>query len=415
MRLWWLCAVCALVMAAGCSGRGNVTRKAGQQPEPEPVEISDMTDDARRWADSVCATLTLRQKVAQLFMPALYASDDYWTMRQVREYADSCIGGIVLLKGNSASAASLADSLQRRGAIPAFVAIDAEWGLAMRLADAPEFPANNAIDPATDDQLMYDYGREVSRECRLLGINMVLGPVVDVSVPNSFMRRRSFGTDPRRVADMALAYARGLEDGDVVSVAKHFPGHGSVTSDSHKRKGVIERSLNEMDSIDLYPFRQWVERRLSGVMVGHLAVPSIDSEMLPAAVSRTVITDLLRNDLGFTGLVLTDALNMKGAEGYGSERAVAAGADVVVAPADTFVEIERVVAAVRSGEIAEADIDRHVSRILFYKYMLGLDGLMSAGSGEGMSGEPAAEARLHLNGLDSARADTISRRLRTGR
>lgn len=405
MRLRWLCALCVLVIAAGCTGRGEVARRP--EPAPEPVEISDMTDDARRWADSVRATLTLRQKVAQLFMPALYASDDYWTIRQVREYADSCMGGIVLLKGDAPGAAALADTLQSCGEVPAFVAIDAEWGLAMRLADAPEFPANNAIDPAADDQLMYDYGREVARECRLLGINMVLGPVVDVSVPNSFMRRRSFGADPRRVADMALAYARGLEDGDVISVAKHFPGHGSVSSDSHRRKGVIERSLSEMDSIDLYPFRRWVEHRLSGVMVGHLAVPSIDSDMLPAAVSRTVITDLLREDLGFTGLVLTDALNMKGAEGYGSEMAVAAGADVVLAPADTYAEIARVVSAVESGQIPESEIDAHVGRILFYKYMLGADRMM------GRHGGPGARSHgLHPGGLVSPSADTISRRLR---
>ena len=142
-------------------------------------------------------------------------------------------------------------------------------------------------------------------------------------------------------------------------------------------------------------------------MVGHLAVPSIDSDMLPAAVSRTVITDLLREDLGFTGLVLTDALNMKGAEGYGSEMAVAAGADVVLAPADTYAEIARVVSAVESGQIPESEIDAHVGRILFYKYMLGADRMM------GRHGGPGARSHgLHPGGLVSPSADTISRRLR---
>lgn len=392
----WFWLVALLVVAASCGGR----KPAALEPADTAPEVADITAEAQAWADSVSAGMTLRQKVSQMFMPALYASADYWTLRQVREYADSSIGGVVLLKGDVRGATAIADTLSGAAGVGAFVAIDAEWGLAMRLADAPQFPDNQSISPGVDDQLMYDYGRELARECRLLGINMVLGPVVDVSVPGGFMRRRSYGDDPRRVADLALAYARGLEDGDVVSVAKHFPGHGSVSADSHKGKGVIERSLNEMDSIDLYPFRKWIEQRLSGIMVGHLAVPSIDSEMRPAAMSRTVITDLLRDDLGFSGLVLTDAINMKGAEGLGSVEAIKAGADIIVAPTSTRREIEDVVAAVGSGEIAEETIDAHVRRILFYKYLLGLDRCARR------------RAPVDAGSLGSAQADTIARRLR---
>ncbi len=392
----WFWLVALLVVAASCGGR----KPAAPEPADTAPEVADITAEAQAWADSVSAGMTLRHKVSQMFMPALYASADYWTLRQVREYADSSIGGVVLLKGDVRGATAIADTLSGAAGVGAFVAIDAEWGLAMRLADAPQFPDNQSISPGVDDQLMYDYGRELARECRLLGINMVLGPVVDVSVPGGFMRRRSYGDDPRRVADLALAYARGLEDGDVVSVAKHFPGHGSVSADSHKGKGVIERSLNEMDSIDLYPFRKWIEQRLSGIMVGHLAVPSIDSEMRPAAMSRTVITDLLRDDLGFSGLVLTDAINMKGAEGLGSVEAIKAGADIIVAPTSTRREIEDVVAAVGSGEIAEETIDAHVRRILFYKYLLGLDR------------RARRRAPVDAGSLGSAQADTIARRLR---
>lgn len=392
----WFWLVALLVVAASCGGR----KPAAPEPADTAPEVADITAEAQAWADSVSAGMTLRQKVSQMFMPALYASADYWTLRQVREYADSSIGGVVLLKGDVRGATAIVDTLSGAAGVGAFVAIDAEWGLAMRLADAPQFPDNQSISPGVDDQLMYDYGRELARECRLLGINMVLGPVVDVSVPGGFMRRRSYGDDPRRVADLALAYARGLEDGDVVSVAKHFPGHGSVSADSHKGKGVIERSLNEMDSIDLYPFRKWIEQRLSGIMVGHLAVPSIDSEMRPAAMSRTVITDLLRDDLGFSGLVLTDAINMKGAEGLGSVEAIKAGADIIVAPISTRREIEDVVAAVGWGEIAEETIDAHVRRILFYKYLLGLDR------------RARRRAPVDAGSLGSAQADTIARRLR---
>jgi len=403
MKVRWFWMTVVLLLVAGCRGRRPAAPETPSGPLGQTAVVSDMTDDAARWADSVCAALNLRQKVAQLFLPAVFASDDLWTLRRVREYADSCIGGIVLLKGDTRGASALADSMSAWSRVMPFVAIDAEWGLAMRLADAPGFPANGSISPEADEQLMYDYGRELARECRLIGVDMVLGPVVDVTVPGGLMRRRSFGENPRRVADLALAYARGLEDGDVLSVAKHFPGHGSVSADSHERKGVIERSLHEMDSVDLYPFRRWVEQRLSGVMAGHLAVPSIDPDMRPAAVSPTVISDLLRDDLGFTGLVLTDALNMKGAEGYGAADAVMAGADIIVAPASTFNEVESVVQAVISGRITESGIDAHVRRILFYKYLAGASGLRSR---PGRDSVPVS--------LGSREAEEISGRLVSG-
>lgn len=361
--LLWLVAA---VLFTAC----NVPKTDESLSETEPAEKSDLTESAMHWADSVCSSLTLRQKVAQMFMPAIYASPDIWTQRLVRQYADSCIGGVVFLKGDSGGLKQLADSLKTGSIVAPFISIDAEWGLAMRLADAPEFPRNDAISRSVDDRLMYDYGRELARECRLLGINMVLGPVLDISPGTGFVRHRSLGNDPRKVADLSVAYARGLEDGNVISVAKHFPGHGSVSVDSHKSMGVINRSLHEMDSIDLYPFRRWVEQCLSGVMVGHLAVPSIDSSMRPAAVSPTVIRDLLRDDLQFKGLVLTDALNMEGAAGYKSADAILAGADIVLAPDKTFAEIEDVVRAVEAGCIDLSEIDTHVKRILFYKFLL---------------------------------------------
>ena len=388
---WWL-AVAILFFFPSCrKGRGDAA------PPPPKVEVQDITAEARAWADSVASRMTLEEKTAQLFMPALFASDDYWTMRQIREYARKGVGGIVLLKGDSRSAAEIADSLAAYSRVLPFIAIDAEWGLAMRLVDAPAFPANGKISPEAGDQLMYDYGRELARQCRLIGINMVLGPVLDVDGVGGLMGKRSFGSDPARVADLGVAYARGLEDGGMISVAKHFPGHGSVRTDSHKRKGVISRSLQSMDSIDLYPFRRWVELRLTGVMVGHLAVPSIDSQMLPAAVSPTVMQDLLRDDLGFSGLVLTDALNMGGAEGYGSEKAVAAGADIIVAPKSTEEEMQRVLAAVSDGTLPEQVLTDRVKRILFHKYLLN----------RGVE-VPAPPASQLPTGLESPESDSIS-------
>lgn len=361
MKSGWMAA--AIILLAGCA------RVPGKQAESAPPRNADITEEAEHWADSLCATMSREMKAAQLFLPALYAVSDEWTLAEVERYAREGMGGVVLLKGDCAGASAISDTLTARSEVPPFVAIDAEWGLSMRLADAPGFPRNGRISPSTDDGLMYDYGREVAAECRRLGIGMVLGPVVDLDTGGGFIGSRSLGSDPQRVSELAVAYARGLESGGVVSVAKHFPGHGSVGTDSHRRKGVISRSLHEMDSADLVPFRRWVSEQLTGIMVGHLAVPSIDSGMLPAVVSATVMKDLLRRDLGFKGLVITDALNMAGAEGYGADKAIIAGADMIVAPTDTRKAVKEVLDALDEGRLKDAELTDRVRRILFYKYL----------------------------------------------
>lgn len=398
-----LCAV--LLLSCGGGGEGDV--RPGHADSPAAAEgaaegttPADLTRKAREYADSVMAELTLEQRVGQCFMPAIYASGDAATMRRLRSYmADLHVGGVVLLKGDLESAARMARE-GREGCVPLFMAIDAEWGLGMRLRDAPDFPRNGKISPHADEELLFDYGGEVARECRRVGINMVLGPVIDVAEnPRGVIGSRSFGSDPKRVADLGVAYARGLESGRVISVAKHFPGHGSPKGDSHRSVQVISRSLHELDSVDLYPFRSYVDAGLSGVMVGHLAVPAVDPLQLPAAVSEAVIADLLRGDLGFSGLVLTDALNMGGAEGHGASAALLAGADIVVAPRHTGSEIREIVRMVEQGEMAGDVVDEHCRRILFYKY------LVAATSGEG---------EVRLEGLREdvkGNADSLSRRL----
>ena len=351
---------------------GVISGSAGAVGNDSVVSV-DITSMVMARADSVLTSLTLDQKVGQCFMPAIYASDDSLTMKRFRGYmSDLHVGGVVLLKGDLTSAAVMS-AAGASAEVPLMMAIDAEWGLGMRLTDAPDFPRNGKLGPGADESLLFDYGVEVARECRRIGINMVLGPVVDVTEnPNGVIGSRSFGSDPRRVADLGVAYARGLESGRVISVAKHFPGHGSPRGDSHKSLPVIRRSLHQLDSIDLYPFRSYIDAGLSGVMVGHLAVPAIDPEGLPAAVSPVVIRGLLRNELGFSGLVLTDALNMGGVEGYASSAALVAGADIVVAPANTAQEIHNVVESVRRGEIGVEIINDRCRRILFYKILAGV-------------------------------------------
>ncbi len=335
-------------------------------------EISDLTKEASIYADSILSTLSLEQKAAQLFIPAVFASSDSLTNAMLQDYAKIGVGGVLLLRGDAASALYISDSIVVKSKIPPFVAIDAEWGLAMRLVDAPAFPVNSGIGEKVNENLMYDYGREMARECRKLGINVILGPVMDIA-ETGFISKRSFGNDPERVAALSLAYSRGLVSGNVMCVAKHFPGHGAVGDDSHKNKPVIEKSLHSIDSIDLLPFRMYVEEGLPAVMVGHLAFPAIDPEMLPAAVSKTVITDLLREDMGFRGLVFTDALNMAGAEGYGADKAIEAGADILLVPRDTKKSIGEVIDAIKEGRLEIEELNDRVRRILFYKYLFSID------------------------------------------
>ena len=372
----------AILCGIGCCRSGEGRGPSVDSAAADSVAIaqsgisasdSDVTSIIEEMADSVLSEMTLEQRVGQLFMPAIYASDDAYTIATLRRYIDEMhVGGVVLLKGNLNSAAVMS-GMGASAEVPLFMSRDAEWGLGMRLEDAPDFPRNGRLSPHADEQLLYDYGREVARECRRIGINMVLGPVIDVvENPQGVIGSRSFGGDPERVADLGVAYARGLESGNVVSVAKHFPGHGSPRGDSHRELQVIRRSLHQLDSIDLYPFRSYVDAGLSGVMVGHLAVPALDPERRPAAVSGVVIRDLLRGELGFSGLVLTDALNMGGVEGYGSSAAVMAGADIVVAPVNARQEILDMLGKVRRGEIGEEIVSDRCRRILFHKLLFGL-------------------------------------------
>ncbi len=340
----------------------------------ETRAANDLTVKAYAYADSILDSMPLERQAAMLLMPAAFSRADAHNLRHILHYTDSLgVGGIVLLKGDMESAALIADTLASASGPMPFLAVDAENGLKMRFADAPEFPWNKDLGRLSDNQIMYEFGREIARECRLVGISMVLGPVMDV-VPGTgsdgLMRKRSFGSDPQRVAELAIAYSRGLEDGNVISVAKHFPGHGSSRVDTHLSLGEIESTREYVDSVDLYPFRRYVEEGLSGVMIGHLAFTALDTVRRPAVISPVIMQDLLRKELDFQGLIITDALNMEGALGVRAWQAIAAGADMVIAPTDTRREIQEMLYAVKAGDLSEKTIRERCRRILFYKYLI---------------------------------------------
>lgn len=395
----WLLVVSILWGCRDTADKGNDTST--------PSEKADITEIARQWADSIYRRMTPEERLAQMLIPAIYSNTDAATLERMRWYAEDIgTGGILLLKGTAESAAELADSISairsRKPHSPGlFVAMDAETGLGMRFSDAPLFPWNSKIDKAADDQTFYDYGREVGREARIAGINMILGPVVDVNrreTPGSgVMRSRSLGSDQIRVSDLSLAYARGLESQGVASVVKHFPGHGATTTDSHKILPRLSESKDELYTVDLLPFRTVVQNGLSCIMVGHIWAEALDSVRRPASFSPVMIEGLLRNEMGFKGLVLVDAVGMGGAKGYTGADAIIAGADMIIAPPDTESELMRLAEALDDGRLSGRRVEESCKRILFYKYLFGIhDGTREPAS----NGASNIKERLHEEAPD---------------
>lgn len=366
-----------LTVTLGCSSRkGDEIVDSASSDIPA---VADMTREALDWADSLTREMSLDEQLAQLMMPAVFANADPSSIHHVKWYAEDLkVGGLLLLKGSAQSAAVIADTLEAiRDRLPhspgSFLAIDAETGLGMRFSDAPLFPWNSEIDRNASDSLFFEYGREVGREARLTGINMILGPVVDVDrsegIGRGVMRKRSLGADQLRVANLSIAYARGLECMGVASVIKHFPGHGPTATDSHKRLPRISVSRDELYAVDLVPFQAAVANGLSSVMVGHLWVESLDTVERPASFSPVIINDILRKEIGFKGLVIVDAIEMAGAGGHTAADAIKAGADIILAPADTEKELAALKQAVEQGILPKSRVEESCRRILFFKYL----------------------------------------------
>lgn len=329
-----------------------------------------------RWVDSVYRTLDLSGRVAQLVVPKAGPGADY--RARVKSFAEHGVGGILFAKGTLEEYASMTNYAQSLSRIPMLMTFDGEWGLNMRIASVPKFPANMTLGAISDPQLLYNYGKEMARQCREMGIQVNFAPDIDVNSnpKNPVIGFRSFGEDPARVAALGLAYAKGLEDNGVQAVGKHFPGHGDTDVDSHKAKVTVNHSLNTLNQIDLVPFKAMIDGGCSGVMVGHIAVPALDPSGRPASTSKPIITGLLREKLGFEGLIYTDALGMKGAapgEGLNAAvEALKAGADILLCSNTPLDDIKAIVAQVKAGKISEKIINERCRKVLAYKYALGL-------------------------------------------
>lgn len=329
------------------------------------------------WADSIYRQLSLEDRVAQLIMPIVYPSaGPEQISKELRRVRSMRWGGILYQKGLMADQLIMNDSLQRASRIPLLIALDGEWGLQMRLKDAPRYPRNMGLGINADNQLLYNYGREVARQCRLMGIHINFAPDVDVNINprNPVIGTRSYGEDPQLVAERALAYAAGLEDGGILSVAKHFPGHGDTSEDSHHTLPLVSASKERMQRVELYPFAQYIKSGHGGIMTAHLRVPAYEPDHLPSSLSPRITGDLLREEMKFHGLVFTDGLEMKGALGGRIKavgvQALLAGNDILLGPINPEGMHREIVDAVRGGRLSEAIIKDRVMRVLYYKWRL---------------------------------------------
>ena len=345
-----------------------------------PIIGSRISTDPRaaEWADSLMQHMSLKEKIGQLlvykFAPQNTRHNRQFMQRVIRQYH---IGGVLFSGGSLVSQAQLTNEAQRHSHIPLMVTLDGEWGLAMRLKPTPVFPRNRILGCITNDSLIYEYGREVARECREMGITVNFAPVADVdnNADNPVINVRSFGESRYNVASKVVAYARGLEAGGVVAVAKHFPGHGDTNVDSHKALPTLNFDRQRLDSIEMYPFRRAIAAGIDGIMVGHLDVPALSERNgLPSSLSQNIVTSLLEDELQFTGLKFTDALEMKGVSGNNSAclQALKAGNDLLLVPSRLKEEFEAIERAVKRGEVSEEFINAKCRKVLMYKYVLGL-------------------------------------------
>ena len=361
------------------------------------------------WVDSVFNSLSPEARIGQLIVAAVTPSGNDATRDLVRNLVvQNMVGGLIYENSSMADQAAVTNLAQSLAAVPLMITIDGEWGLGMRLKEVPNFQRNLILGALDDDMLLYEYGREVARQCRRMGIQVNFAPVLDVNDNplNPVIGDRSFGESPELVARHAIAFARGLEDGGVMAVGKHFPGHGSSSEDSHKTLPVINKSLQEINTCELVPFRKFINAGLSGILTAHLLVPALEGGKAPTSLSSDCVAELLRKDMGFEGLVFTDALNMKGAtqmlKGSACVNALLAGNDVLLMPENVGAEIAAVQRAVSDGTISQQIVDERCKKILRYKYALGLT-----------CRQQVSTANL-LNEVNSPQASVLKRQLTAG-
>lgn len=336
-----------------------------------------------QWVDDVYNEMTLDQRLGQLFMIRAFSKGERAHEKYIKALIkDEGIGGLCFFQGSPDKQVELTNTYQSLAKVPLLISIDAEWGLGMRFKDRTiSFPRQLTLGAIKDNRSIYRFGKEVAKQLRRMGIHMNFAPVVDINnnPQNPVINDRSFGEDRRNVTAKGYAYMKGMQDGGVLACAKHFPGHGDTDTDSHYDLPVIDKSKAQLDSMELFPFKVLAQHDIASVMIAHLSLPTLDTASnTPSTLSKSIVTDILKEELKFDGLVVTDALDMQGMTkfqevGELEARAIEAGNDILLLSTNVKLAKEYIKAYIEDGRISEGQIESSVKKILTSKYRLGLN------------------------------------------
>ena len=341
-----------------------------------------LNDNNYYWADSVIENLTLDEKIGQLFMVIAYSNKSKEHKKEIsRLIKKHKIGGLMFLQGGPKRQAILTNYYQSISKIPLMIALDAEWGVSMRLDSALRFPWQMTIGATMDSALVYEMGEEIARQCKLLGVNINFAPVIDINSnpKNPIINNRSFGESVRNVSSLGLAYMQGLQENNILACAKHFPGHGDTDKDSHKTLPIIRHSKYRLKKVELKPFEHLINNGLGSIMTAHLFIPSLDeTDKTPISLSKKVVDGLLTKEMGFKGLKFTDGLNMKAVSdlydpGDLDVKALIAGNDVLLCAENVPRAVKMIKQSIKEGIISEDEINEKCRKILIAKKWMNLD------------------------------------------
>ncbi len=355
---------------------------AQQAEKPYRPAFTDIANLHSPWVDSVFNSLSLEDRIAQLLVIRTFSNQDRNFYDSIsRLIIDYNIGGLCFFQGTSVDQVKLTNRWQRMAKTPLLITIDAEWGLGMRLDDGWSFPKQMTLGAMQNEELAYQMGKQIGRNCKRIGVHINFAPVIDInSNPNNpVINYRSFGENPENVATKGSAYIRGMQGEGVLATAKHFPGHGDTDSDSHYTLPLLNHSKKQIDSIDLYPFRQAIQNKVGGIMVAHLFIPALDKrENMATSLSEKSVDSILKKELNFKGLAITDALDMKGVTNYHKPgdielKAFLAGNDILLLPLDIPDAIAKIKQAVQKDPAFMLQLMQSCRRILASKQWFGLD------------------------------------------
>ncbi|MCD6544757.1 MAG: beta-N-acetylglucosaminidase, partial [Flavobacteriaceae bacterium] len=346
----------------------------------DPFQTKDSIAQVK-WVDSLMAQLDVDQKIGQLFMVAAFSNKD----KKHTDFIENMInryhlGNLIFMQGTAEGHARLINKYQSISKVPMLIAIDGEWGLNMRLKNTINYPYNMALGAIRDDKLITEFGSRIGRHIKRIGIHVNFAPVVDINTnpKNPIIGNRSFGEDKHDVTEKSIQFVKGIQSEKVMACAKHFPGHGDTSQDSHKTLPTVDFSAERIDKVELYPYYKLFQAGLGSIMTAHLRIPSLEpNDQLPTSLSYNVVTKIAKERMKFRGLIFTDALNMKGASNYAKPgeidlHAFEAGNDILLFPENIPAAINEIKKALDKKTVSMERLDESVRKILMAKYWAGL-------------------------------------------